>query len=241
MINRLLKKIRIRLMKNYGFPARYLKGIPLYGQGLEDMFLLRLFGTEHKGFYVDVGANDGIFVSNTHALYRLGWRGICIEPNPEAYAALSINRSEDTCLNVAVGSNAGTVTLTWEGNITEGSAVRNDGRPGRSCQAVLMTLAEILQERAAPPEFELLTIDVEGMEHEVLLGMDWKAYYPKLVIMEYNSEGQVNGEAFDFLLQQGYRPILINRWNILLSRHWAQDMLRVHRGQDWFSLDRITL
>ena len=239
ILDRLLKKVRIRLMKWRGLPARHLNGIPLYAQGLEDMYLLRLFGREHKGFYVDVGANDGVFVSNTYTLYRLGWRGVCIEPNPDAYAALIARRGEDACVNAAVGRSAGTVELSWQGDITEGSAVRNDARPGRSCQVVLKPLAEILREQSAPTEFELLTIDVEGMEHEVLLGMDWQAYRPHLVIVEYNSEGQVNAEAFDLLLQHGYRPILINRWNILLSRHWAQDMLRLHRGQDWFCLDRL--
>lgn len=239
ILDRYLKKVRIYLMKRYGAPARHVQGVALYAQGLEDMYLLRLFGRDYRGFYVDVGANDGIFVSNTYALYRQGWRGVCIDPNPVAYAALTRHRPDDACVNVAIGRNPGTVELAWQGNITEGSAVRSGQQPGQRCQVELKPLTDVLREHGAPAEFDLLSIDVEGMEHEVLLGLDWAVYKPHLVILEYNSEGEVNTEAFDLLLQQGYRPILINRWNILLSRHWARDMLRVHRGQDWFRLDRM--
>lgn len=241
ILDRYLKKVRIYLMKRYGVPARYVQGVALYAQGLEDMYLLRLFGLDHRGFYVDVGANDGIFVSNTYALYSRGWRGVCVDPNPVAFAALLRHRPEDKCVNAAIGDHPGIVELGWQGNITEGSAVRNDARPGERCQVQLKTLTEVLREQGAPSEFELLSIDVEGMEHEVLLSLDWQAYRPRLIIMEYNSEGKVNGEAFDLLLQKGYRPVLINRWNILFSVDWARDMLRAHRGQDWFRPDRVVL
>lgn len=238
MFDRLIKRLRIRLMKHCGLPARYLDGIPLYAQGMEDMYLFRIFGRQHRGFYIDVGANDGIFVSNTCALYKQGWRGICVEPNPQAYALLKTRRPGDACLNVAVGDSVGSIELSWHGAITEGSAVRAGPPAGHSCRVELTTLARVLAEHPAPAEIDLLTIDVEGMEHHVLQGMDWTAYRPRLVIVEYNSEGQVNHEAFDLLLQRGYRPVLINRWNIFMSLRWGEDLLRVHRGQDWFGLDK---
>ncbi len=239
-LSQILKRIRIRMMKRYGAAARRVQGVPLYAQGLEDLYLIRLFGKEHKGFYVDVGANDGIFVSNTYALSRRGWRGICIDPNPEAFAALTRNRPQDVCLNVAIGSAPGEVELAWQEGITEGSSVGRRAEGSRSCKVRLSTLTEVLREQNAPHDFELLSIDVEGMEDQVLGGLDWTEYRPRLVIMEYNGEGQVNMDAFDLLLRHGYRPILINRWNILFSREWNQDMLRVHRGQDWYSLDKLT-
>lgn len=238
MFDRFVKRLRIRLMKQFGLPARYLDGVPLYAQGMEDMYLFRLFGRDYRGYYVDVGANDGIFVSNTYALYRQGWRGICVEPNPRAFPLLQRRRGGDICLNVAVGDSVGSVELSWQGGITEGSAVRPSPVAGQSCRVELATLGTLLATHNAPADIDLLTIDVEGMEHHVLQGMDWVAHRPRLVIIEYNSEGQVNHEAFDLLLQQGYRPILINRWNIIMSLRWSEDLLKMHRGQDWFRLDR---
>ena len=116
-------------------------------------------------------------------------------------------------------------------------AVRAGSATGHRFPVTLTTRARVLAEHRAPAELDLLTIDVQGMEHHVLQGMDWTAYRPRLVIVEYNSEGQVNHEAFDLLLQRGYRPVLINRWNIFMSLRWGEDLLRVHRGQDWFGLD----
>lgn len=241
MFDHLLKRLRIRLMKRYGFPARYVDGVPLFAQGMEDMYLLRIFGRGHRGLYVDVGANDGSFVSNTHALYKLGWRGICVEPNPEAYALLKLRRPEDVCKNVAVGDAVGTVELSWDRGITEGSAVKVESAAAHSCEVKLTTLANILAECKGGREVDVLSIDVEGMEDKVLRGMDWSVDRPRIVIIEYNSEGQVNQAAFDFLMSLGYRPVLINRWNIFMSLRWEEDLLAVHRGQRWFSLDEYAL
>ena len=92
-----------------------------------------------------------------------------------------------------------------------------------------------------PAEFELLSIDVEGMEIDVLASLDWTAYRPHIVIVEYNNQGSVVLNSQDFLRPFGYKPILINRWNIMYSRMAAVDTLKIHRYQEWYSLDRIKL
>lgn len=237
----LAKRLRIALMKRFRFSARRVEGIALYAQGMEDMYLLRVLGPSKKGVYVDVGANDGVFVSNTYALYRLGWRGVCVEPNPVAYSALRIARPEDTCVNVAVGATEGQIELSWRGDITEGSVVGRFADTDNVCTVPQTTLASIFRSCNVPAEFDLLSLDVEGMEEEVLRGVDWESHSPRIVILEYNSEGRVRSDAFDYLYGLGFRPILVNRWNVMFSRCWAEDLLKVHRGQEWFSLDAIRL
>lgn len=61
-----------------------------YSQAGQDKWVLEKIGNE--GFFVDVGAYDGIESSNTYALELAGWKGICIEPNPQAFANLENNR-----------------------------------------------------------------------------------------------------------------------------------------------------
>jgi len=242
VIHNLIKRIRIRLMKKYNVPASYMQGVPLYAQGREDVYLLRLFGRNYKGFYVDVGANNGVLVSNTYSLYRLGWRGICLEPNPDAYAELKRVRGEDVCLNVGAGSEPGSLQLTWKTGLTEGStlqAVAADGR--RSATVEVKPLTDILRASNVPTKFDVLSIDVEGVEIEVMKGLDWNTYRPHLIILEYNSGGKLNTEAVDFAMALGYRAIVINRWNVILSNDWENDILRTHIGQDWFQFDRAIL
>jgi hypothetical protein len=46
------------------------------------------------GYFVDLAAGDGIFLSNTYVLEKdLGWSGICIEPNTESFKKLKLNRN----------------------------------------------------------------------------------------------------------------------------------------------------
>ena len=52
-----------------------------YAQHGEDRALLEFFGGA-PGFYVDVGANDGLSNSNTAALDQMGWRGLLVEADP---------------------------------------------------------------------------------------------------------------------------------------------------------------
>ena len=56
---------------------------------------------ERNGFYVDIGAFDGIHFSNTYTFEQIGWRGICVEPNPEIFAICRANRPRSVCLQKA--------------------------------------------------------------------------------------------------------------------------------------------
>lgn len=81
---------------------RYFKNSNMfYSQAGQDLWVLKKVG--NKGFFVDVGAHDGVESSNTYALEKAGWRGICIEPNPEAYAKL-VQERKCNAMNVAAGT-----------------------------------------------------------------------------------------------------------------------------------------
>jgi hypothetical protein len=50
----------------------------------EDMILRDLFHDKEKGFFIDVGALHPTRFSNTNYFYHKGWKGIYIEPSPDA-------------------------------------------------------------------------------------------------------------------------------------------------------------
>src|SRR5258708_349599 len=65
-----------------------------YSQDGQDKYLdQKIFARKTKGFFVEIGANDGIKFSNTYFLekYR-DWNGICVEPHPTAFERLTKNR-----------------------------------------------------------------------------------------------------------------------------------------------------
>ena len=53
-----------------------------YAQRYEDMHLLRAFGGQPNGFYIDIGAGHPVYDNVSFAFYLRGWRGITVEPNP---------------------------------------------------------------------------------------------------------------------------------------------------------------
>ena len=49
--------------------------------------LYKLFGQSKGGYFIEAGAYDGYEISNTLYFEKfLGWTGILVEPNPEAFA-----------------------------------------------------------------------------------------------------------------------------------------------------------
>jgi len=60
-----------------------------YSQAGQDEYVLNRFGP--NGFFVDIGAHDGIESSNTYALETAGWEGVCVEPGG-AFEKLKLNR-----------------------------------------------------------------------------------------------------------------------------------------------------
>jgi len=63
-----------------------------------------VFNEKRNGYFLDIGAHDGIHISNTYLLERrYGWSGICIEANRDTFLKLQKNRKA-TCVNACLDS-----------------------------------------------------------------------------------------------------------------------------------------
>ena len=63
--------------------------------------IIEIFQSKKNGYFVDIGAHDGLSISNTKILEDLGWSGICIEPHPKVFKSLIENRTCE-CINCAI-------------------------------------------------------------------------------------------------------------------------------------------
>ena len=86
-----------------------------YSQFLVDYILFCIFYDIKNGFYIDVGANDPNNISVAKAFYLRGWHGINIEPLPDKYHSLLLNRNRDINLNIGAGNSEGNTTLYLRG------------------------------------------------------------------------------------------------------------------------------
>jgi len=77
-----------------------------YSQFGEDVEILKIFNTISSGYYVEVGANNGITNSNTFLLETKGWKGLLIEANPDLISRCQQSRPNSTVINCAVVGTA---------------------------------------------------------------------------------------------------------------------------------------
>ncbi|MEI9804961.1 MAG: FkbM family methyltransferase [Pseudolabrys sp.] len=165
-----------------------------YSQDGEDMILRRLFEGKRDGFYVDVGAHDPYRFSNTCYFHRLGWRGINIEPNPEAIARFLRHRPLDTNVCVGVSEHQGTLLYYFFNDpalntFDEALAQERIRLPGYhlvSTKSVpVRRLDELLAENLPKgQDIAFLSIDVEGLDLSVLRSNDWSRFRPRILLVE---------------------------------------------------------
>ena len=85
-----------------------------YSQNNEQDIILSYFQSR-KGFFLDIGANDGVTLSNTYALQLQEWKGVLIEPSEEAFNRIKVRYGVQK-FNVAIGTEDGHCTFHEMGN-----------------------------------------------------------------------------------------------------------------------------
>jgi len=168
-----------------------------YASNFEDVILQRALSDVSNGCYVDVGASNPVADSNTFAFYQEGWRGICVEPQ-DIKAEWDQARPRDIFINAALGEKPGELIMHGykdAGQIATGSTEivehwRASGLVPDTRRAVpIRTLDSILLEHLDSQTIHLISIDVEGMEREVLLGLNLKRFRPWVLIVEATVPG----------------------------------------------------
>ena len=166
-----------------------------------------------NGFFVELGANDGVNQSNTLFFERFrGWKGVLIEPFEPNYMELIRNRSSTNFFKNAacvgptwtnptvelVYSNLMTSTLGVNSDVLDPVDHANQGAKFGGGNTFLFvapafTLNSILIEAGAPSLIDLLSLDVEGVEYEILKGVDHQRFRFRYICVE--------SRQFDYLQQ----------------------------------------
>lgn len=135
------------------------------------------------GYAVDIGANDGIFLSNSIDLEKQGWRVLCIEANGFYGPSLWDSRKESVI--GAVGATDSSATFYLHGNSEHGYA-SNSGLVISSERTVPVTVHTLdwYLDRWNPPQLDILMADVEGGEKDILSGFSIEKWHPKIICLE---------------------------------------------------------
>jgi len=189
-----------------------------YSQEGEDIILKSILGEKKTpGFYVDVGAHHPMRFSNTYYFYKRGWRGINIDAMPGSMKIFKKMRPKDINLEIAISEKKQVLTYycfndpALNGFSKELSTERDEKGRYRIIDEIKMetlTLVEILDAYLTENiEIDFLSVDVEGLDFQVLKSNNWSKYKPKVILVEsldfsfYNFD---NSEIYRFLVAKGY-------------------------------------
>lgn len=162
----------------------------------------RIFPGLRNGVFVDIGAHDGVSFSNTLFLERqLDWTGLAVEPLPDAFQRLTLNRScvkVNGCVSAAPGK-ARFRKISGYSEMLSGLVAQYDPRHldridrevtarGGSIEDIEVRsyrLAALLEEHGLR-RVHYLNIDVEGAELDVLRSIDFGAVDIEVLGIENN-------------------------------------------------------
>lgn len=177
------------------------------------------------GFYVELGANDGLNQSNSLYFERhRDWRGLLVEPSPHNFLKCTQNRSPRNFIACAACvsfgfrpefvrmtySNLMSTAMGLESDLVDPAAHARSGsrflssrEPVFDFGAIARPLNDLLLEAQAPKSIDFLSLDVEGAEIEVLKGVDHAAFRFKYILVE--CRGLPDMQAY--LAVKGYRYV----------------------------------
>jgi FkbM family methyltransferase len=171
-----------------------------------------------SGYFVEVGANHPRHLSQTWHLEQRGWDGVLIEPQPELAAALRRQRlAKVYAVACASPRQAGRLmSLHLAGIHSSLDPYLNIStiRPQGTIEVAVTTLHAILLDAGAPRPIDLLSVDVEGLEIDVLKGFDLKRWRPRLILIE---DLAMNLDLHRHLRSRGYKWVRrtgLNSWYV---------------------------
>jgi FkbM family methyltransferase len=197
-----------------------------FSQNLEQDVITEYF-KNHIGTFIDIGANDGITLSNTRRLAELGWSGVCVEPSPKAYAKLSElypkKNGKVYTYPFALGHTNDDVDFWESGNhlspndvglLSTQSEEEMKRFPGTKYEPIKVKSFrwKTFLNRLSIKEFDFVSIDTEGNELIILEQMDLTNV--KMICVEWNSK---NKEKYDHYMN-GFKLVYTSGENLIYAR-----------------------
>jgi FkbM family methyltransferase len=189
-----------RLINIYGrmaklFEKPYKKS---YSQCGEDLIIRFIFDQLKisRPTYLDIGAHHPTWLSNTYLFYRTGSSGVCVEPDPDCFASIQRARKRDICLKVGIGTDdrkyADFFIMTSrtlntfsrkEAELSQNTRAFGEQKIEKIIQIPVRTVNDIMEEYL-PNGVNLISLDVEGLDFEIVRTFDFDRFRPEVFCIE---------------------------------------------------------
>jgi FkbM family methyltransferase len=192
-----------------------------------------------NGFFVDVGAHDGISINNTLYFEKYNnWTGINIEPIKSVYDRLIVNRPTNINLNLAVCNNDGTTEFYCNVGYTEMiSGIKDDfdqrhlnrlmnenQQKGSTTEVIIVNTKklETIFDENNVQHVNYLSIDVEGAEFEVIKSINFDKVFIDVIGFE-NNYNDVNIPIIKYLENHNFVVI-----------HLSLDIFMINKNSNFY-------
>jgi len=201
-------------------PAR----IRYFSEGGEDFLLWSLFKYKSNGSFIDVGAFDGYYLSNSLSFARAGWRGVCVEPTSEYVSLCHENQPNSVCVEAACVGDPAVETVRFNSEplgvysrieVAAGARQKLKNSYQRygaepqdfvEVEVPATTVSNLIDKHLDGVAPDFLSIDVEGGEVSVLEGVDFTRHRPLIIVAEANDEASRDALAH-YLTERSYSLI----------------------------------
>jgi FkbM family methyltransferase len=187
----------------------------------QDFFVLGQTAYKERGFFVDIGAADGITGSNTFILEKFyKWHGICVDPNP-AFMQSLFNCRDSYVSTLCVYSETGKI-LPFKFCTDENQFFGWNFRSGieshlssidetvdksfSTINVLTISLNDLLELYNAPKDIDYISLDTEGSEYEILKSFDFEKYNVRCLTVEHAFTENRN-LIYDLLTAKGYSRV----------------------------------
>jgi hypothetical protein len=210
-------------LENYKCKLRQIFGrkyFRSYSQNGEDIIIQNIFSALKisRPSYLDIGAFHPRNGSNTYLLYKMGSRGITVEPNQLVTKTFKRYRPRDTHLSVGIAEKTGSMdyyimstgTLNTF-NKTEAERYATLGYPIKMVQKIdVETVPEIIHKYCKDIFPDFLSVDTEGTDLDILKTINWQKSSPKVICVETiefspKLDGKKHDDIIEYLKNVGYQ------------------------------------
>ena len=198
-LNALEEKIEILEHNNSSLsPDRF------FSQFGEDRWIINNLKIPKMGTFIDIGTADGITFSNTYYFEKLGWHGICFEPDPDNFN--KAKKCRNNVIKAAISNKNSILDFYMSSISSDWSSLKPTKYYSKVIKIKTYTLSEILEKKHIS-SIDILSIDTEGTEIDVWKSLDLSKIRPKIVIVEFVNQGKKNFNITSIFTKSDYKLV----------------------------------
>lgn len=199
----------------------------MYSQNDEEEFLVNLFAGR-KGRFLDIGAFDGVTMSNTRRLLELGWQGVMVEPHWGNFEMLYRNHLDygdrTTLICAAVAPKPGLRRLwvdlhhdrKWSTTINDD--LKNSGSVIEPSNTMTLVSCITMDDLWPLGPYDLISMDAEWEDFEILKSQPFEAWKQTRVICVETRSPEERPNMKAFLRQMGFFCVHETKENLIVQR-----------------------